>query len=283
MDSYAFASLAHVRILLVPVGPIPRTTFDAYVAEIHTFESIRLGDIPGDAKDERGALNHEPISHDLMNAYPARFMPSPLSSGYLHLTFPSHPNLHAHWPLSLFRPSHFNLGIVGIAACSSSHPLSSALDQFENTLAEISPESSTFPLAKTCFAFQDDEGPNVSLGENPPGLTMIPSAMGNKKLYIGTLLADLCSQILSEFGRLVCDAELMPPLHLTLLGSYIGNTVRERVPECRSLPNHACGCGDAGRSRVPLTPLSCFLSRSFQSVGPRLIAAIQPSEQRDDA
>ena len=63
MNSYAFASLAHVRILLLPVGHIPRATFDAYAAEIRTFDSIRLGDIPGDAKDERGALNHASILH----------------------------------------------------------------------------------------------------------------------------------------------------------------------------------------------------------------------------
>ncbi|KAF9227891.1 hypothetical protein BS17DRAFT_693370 [Gyrodon lividus] len=186
MSSHAFASLAHIRILLLPVGPIHRATFEAYAAEIRTFDSIRLGDIPGDAKDER-----------------ARFMPSPLSSGYLHLSFLSHPSSPAHSPLTLFRPSHFNLGIIGISACSSTYSLASALDQFENTLLEISPECSTFPLAKTCFAFQDDEGPHVSLGENPPGLSVIPSVMGNKKLYIGTLLADLCSQILSEFGRMV--------------------------------------------------------------------------------
>lgn len=62
MISYAFASLAHVRILLLPVGQIPRATFDAYAAEIRSFESIRLGDIPGDARDERGALRHGPMS-----------------------------------------------------------------------------------------------------------------------------------------------------------------------------------------------------------------------------
>lgn len=142
-------------------------------------------------------------------------MPSPLSSGFLHLSFPSHPNLHAHSPLSLFQPSHFNLGVIGIASCSSSHPLSSTLEQFDNALAEISLESSTFPLAKTCFAFQDDDEPNVGLGENPSGLAIIPNAMGNKKLYIGTLIADLCSQILGEFGRLVCDVALLPCLRLT--------------------------------------------------------------------
>ncbi|KAG6879986.1 hypothetical protein C0992_008579 [Termitomyces sp. T32_za158] len=54
MDIHAFASLAHVRILLVPVGSIPLSLFEKYAAEIRSFESIRLGDIPADHKDERG-------------------------------------------------------------------------------------------------------------------------------------------------------------------------------------------------------------------------------------
>lgn len=54
MDTHAFASLAHVRILLMPVGVIPQSTFEKYASEIRTFESIRLGDIPADQKDERG-------------------------------------------------------------------------------------------------------------------------------------------------------------------------------------------------------------------------------------
>jgi trafficking protein particle complex subunit 9 len=59
MNSHAVASLAHVRILILPVGQIPRAAFDAYAADIRSFESIRLGDIPGDAKDERGELKHD--------------------------------------------------------------------------------------------------------------------------------------------------------------------------------------------------------------------------------
>ncbi|KAH7889670.1 TRAPP II complex [Phlebopus sp. FC_14] len=186
MASCAFASLVHVRVLLLPVGPIPRATFEAYASEIRAFDSIRLGDIPADAKGER-----------------ARFMPNPLSSGHLHLSFSSHPSLSTHFPLSLFRPSLFNLGVIGIAACSSTCSLSAALEHFENALIETSPEGSIFPLAKTCFAFQDDDGPSISPNEIPPGLVVIPTVMGNKKLYIGTLLADLCSQILSGFGRVV--------------------------------------------------------------------------------
>jgi hypothetical protein len=57
MDTHAFASLAHVRILLLPVGGIQQSTFEKYAAEIRSFDDIRLGDIPADNKDERGASN----------------------------------------------------------------------------------------------------------------------------------------------------------------------------------------------------------------------------------
>lgn len=185
MTSHAFAALAHIPILVLPVGPIPRAVFEKYAAEIRTFDSIRLGDIPAGMKDER-----------------ARFMPNPLSSGYLYLSYPSHPPPPRHLPLSLFRPSHFTLGIIGVAACSSSYSIASAVEQFENTVLDISPEGSTFPLAKVCFAFEDDESAgSTGLGDTLPGIVSIPSVMGNKKLYIGTLLADLCSHILAELGR----------------------------------------------------------------------------------
>lgn len=54
MNSHAFAALAHIPILVFPVGPIPRAAFEKYAAEIRTFDSIRLGDIPAGMKDERG-------------------------------------------------------------------------------------------------------------------------------------------------------------------------------------------------------------------------------------
>lgn len=55
MDHHAFAALAQVRILLLPVGHITKSEFDTYAAEIRSFENIRLGDIPDDPRDERGA------------------------------------------------------------------------------------------------------------------------------------------------------------------------------------------------------------------------------------
>lgn len=59
-----------------------------------------------------------------------------------------------------------------------------------------------FPLARNCFVFEEGDG-NLNFGDNLSGVVVIPSLMGNKKLYIGTLLADLCSNVLGEFGVVV--------------------------------------------------------------------------------
>lgn len=131
-------------------------------------------------------------------------MPKSMSNGYLHLSFPSHPPPTSHASLALFRPSHFPLGVIGVGVCSQKDSLSSLLDQFNTSIAEIFPIGSLYPLAKNCFIFEDsDDNPNLNLGDSPPGLVVIPGMMGNKKLYVGTLLADLCSHILGEFSRLV--------------------------------------------------------------------------------
>lgn len=131
-------------------------------------------------------------------------MPNPMATGQLHLSFPSHPPPSTHSNLSLFRPSHFTLGVIGIGACSETETLSSTLDHFNASLADIVPPGSLYPLAKNCFIFEDNgSSTNLNLGDGTSGLVVIPSMMGNKKLYIGTLLADLCSHIIGEFGRLV--------------------------------------------------------------------------------
>lgn len=207
MDSYAFASLAHVRILLLPVGAIPRSTFEKCAAEIRSFEEIRLGDIPSDKKDERGRPGQMYFCTSILFPALARFMPNPLSTGHLHLSFPSHPPPPSHASLSLLRPSHFTLAVIGVAACSHTDSLSDILAQFNALLSEIFPPGSIYPMAKNCFVFELGDGnANLNLGDNLPGLIVIPNLMGNKKLYIGTLLADLCSHIIGEFGVVVREA-----------------------------------------------------------------------------
>lgn len=131
-------------------------------------------------------------------------MPNPLSTGHLQLSFPTHPPPLSHLQLSLLRPSHFPLAVIGVAACSQTDSLGSILAHFNAYLSDLFPAGGIFPLAKNCFVFEESDGiTNLNLGDNLPGLVVIPSMMGNKKLYIGTLLADLCSHILGELGVVV--------------------------------------------------------------------------------
>ncbi|KAK0459779.1 TRAPP II complex [Desarmillaria tabescens] len=230
MDTHVFASLAHVQILLVPVGSISQPTFDKYVAEIRNFESIRLGDIPVDSKDER-----------------ARFMPNPLSTGHLHLSFPTHPPPTSHIPLSLLRPSHFPLAVIGIASCAPDDTLPSVLAQFHGTLLDLFPADFVFPLARICFVFEEGDGNNsTNLGDSLPGLAVIPSMMGNKKIYLGTLIADLCSNVLGEFGVLV------QALESPLGNEYLNSSLLPVLPPLSELPTPLNG----NRIRDVLPPLS---------------------------
>ncbi|OCB84083.1 hypothetical protein A7U60_g8755 [Sanghuangporus baumii] len=190
MDN-AFASLAHIRVLLLPVGNVQRPTFERWAEEFREFEEIRLSDVPADSRDDR-----------------ARFMPNPLATGSLVLSFTEHPPPPSSSKLDLFRPSDFPLGIVGIASCSQSDVLSSIYSQFNASRGELFPSNSIYPFAQNCFVFEEGDGnTNLNVGNHMPGLVVIPSMMGNKKLYIGTLLAELCSNILGEFSMMVKTLE----------------------------------------------------------------------------
>ena len=131
-------------------------------------------------------------------------MPNPLATGSLLINFVEHPPSLSCQSFDLFRPSEFPLGVVGIASCSQSDVLSTLYSQFNASLAELFPSDSIYPLARNCFVFEEGDGnTNLNVGNHMPGLVVIPSMMGNKKLYIGTLLAELCSNILGEFSMMV--------------------------------------------------------------------------------
>lgn len=161
----------------------------------------------------------------------ARFLPNPLASGHIHLRYPSHPPPSTHTILSLFRPSDFPLGVVGIAANSHGDTLTSILNDFTSTMSRLSPQGSLFPLARTCLVFEEsDSNSNLDVGEAFPGLVVIPNMMGHKTMYIGTLLADLCSNILAEFASVVRPVESLrlyhverPVIQMQSLESPLGN------------------------------------------------------------
>lgn len=87
MDYNAFASLAHFRILLLPVGSISRATFDQWAAEIRTLESLRLSDIPPGTKDEKGEHTFTPVHHPL-SCRPSSIYAQPQVQGIFTPMFP---------------------------------------------------------------------------------------------------------------------------------------------------------------------------------------------------
>lgn len=148
------------------------------------------------------------LVNSFLSLLAARFLPNPLSSGHLHVSFPTHPPPRSHASLALVRPSHFPLAVIGVATCSQTDTLKFLFQQFYTTLSDLFPPESTFPLVRNCFVFEENEGTlNLDTGENLPGLTVVPH-IANRKLHLGTLLGVLCSQILIELGVLVSYSDI---------------------------------------------------------------------------
>ncbi|KAG9019650.1 hypothetical protein FRB90_011996 [Tulasnella sp. 427] len=127
-----------------------------------------------------------------------------MSTGYLHLAYPSHPPPPWHASLSVFRVSHFPLGVIGVADCSKPDtPLTSVQAEFHAALERCFPMESAFPLASRCYAFEEgDENSQLNMASGDPRLVVIPSVMGNKQVYVGTLISELCAEVLSNFANL---------------------------------------------------------------------------------
>jgi hypothetical protein len=231
MDHFPFASLARIQIMLVPVGPITKHLFDKRAAEIRSFDSIPLGDITVGDKDQRGMQRaFAPPGLTTTSFALARFLPATntLATGYLHLCFPSHPPPESHLPLSLFRPSAFPLGVIGIASCST-ETLEHTPAYFDSAVRDVISSEYPLPVASVCFAFEEISD-GALLDKSPPGVEVIPK-MDTKQtnLHLGTLLASLCSRILinlSDFVRHVCahDSRLLTDrLQVQNLESPVGN------------------------------------------------------------
>jgi hypothetical protein len=101
------------------------------------------------------------------------------------------------------------IGIASFPQGSSPDPLAAQLDA---VISDMFPErKGLWPLrgVRRVLAFEEGDNQTQSDDQNqntappPPSVSVIPSFMNNKKLYIGTLVADLCSQILTSFGTVV--------------------------------------------------------------------------------
>jgi len=131
-------------------------------------------------------------------------MPAPLATGAIQLAYVTRPPPVSQAPLAVFRPSAFPLGVLGISSVPCKHPPEALVGEFNASIARaFPPEFAPFPLARNLFVFEEQEEGDASAAPAVPGSIIIPAVMGNKKLYLGQLLADLCSSIVGEFTGLV--------------------------------------------------------------------------------
>ncbi|KAG8877259.1 hypothetical protein FRB97_003560 [Tulasnella sp. 331] len=183
MDGTPFASLAQIRILLIPIGNISNEAFEQWASIIRSFEHIRLDEIPPETREEKN-----------------RFLGPPLLAGNLHLSYPTHPPPEWHAPLALFRPSHFPLGVIGIAEYSDEAIMDTMSTEFKATISEYFPAGSPFPFATKCYAFESGRSGSSSLGSTTSDIIVIPGLMGHKEVYVGTLISQMCGDILCYFA-----------------------------------------------------------------------------------
>jgi trafficking protein particle complex subunit 9 len=137
-------------------------------------------------------------------------MPTQLLSGHLYLTHEVFAPRDRDTQASLIRMSQWPMGILGITEASSSSQLATLGADFKAQLEEILPPDPFIPLAKNCLAFQPENSQfTLDTKDASSGLVVIPHDMGDKQLYLNTLVAELCSVILAGFsdivsGSLIC-------------------------------------------------------------------------------
>lgn len=96
------------------------------------------------------------------------------------------------------------MAIIGITSITSSEQLATLGAEFKAQMEEILPPDGMIPLAQNCLAFQEESSSStLDTKDAFSGLVVIPNDMGNKELYLSTLVAELCSTMLAGFSDLV--------------------------------------------------------------------------------
>ncbi|CEP15600.1 hypothetical protein [Parasitella parasitica] len=180
-------SSCKVRVLLVPVAPIKKATFNKYVELVKTFNLVRLGDVTPDMKKGANAM----------------FSSQAFQEGQMHFQFITHWT-RDHAELEDFQPHRRIFGVIGIMDCQEwkSRDLNEGYKQFSRGLDQY-----PTAVATRCFAFD----PSESQEDDTKGLIMIPN-VGNMSFYMSTMICDFASEILEQFAILATRIQKMDTL-----------------------------------------------------------------------
>ncbi|KAI8576610.1 hypothetical protein K450DRAFT_255841 [Umbelopsis ramanniana AG] len=263
-------SVCRIRVLLVPVGPIKKSTFWKHVELVKQFAMVRLGDVTPDLKKDSTAM----------------FSSQVFQEGQLHFQFlTSYSRDQAY--LEDFQPHRRIFGVVGIMDCQEwkDKNLSEGYEQFVKNLDKY-----PTAVATRCFAFD----PTENQPDDTKGLIMIPN-VGNMSFYMSTMMCDFASELLSQFEMIAHRIEMLQMLESPLQNNMLGppTNIRASFPSSASvLPQPSMSSPDLNPppaanlssarmpSPVPMASSSTsFLKRSSTSATRSATKSPVPSEQ----
>ncbi|CAO3668784.1 unnamed protein product [Umbelopsis ramanniana] len=205
-------SACRIRVLLVPVGPIKKSTFWKHVELVKQFAMVRLGDVTPDLKKDSTAM----------------FSSQVFQEGQLHFQFlTSYSRDQAY--LEDFQPHRRIFGVVGIMDCQEwkDKNLSEGYEHFVKNLDKY-----PTAVATRCFAFD----PTENQPDDTKGLIMIPN-VGNMSFYMSTMMCDFASELLNQFEMIAHRIEKLQMLESPLQNNVLGppTNIRASFPSSAAL------------------------------------------------
>ncbi|KWU44001.1 hypothetical protein RHOSPDRAFT_34430 [Rhodotorula sp. JG-1b] len=187
----SFIQPAKLQVLVVPVHPIKRATFEQYVQLVKQYAAVPLADVPPDRRGDR-----------------AVFSANPSSSGSLLFDFVTPATYAPLRPLSFLAElqTHRRVqGIIGIFDASeySQRPLEEALASFQASLKNL---PKTFATKVYGFGANEAQVEQARGLKESDGLVTVPS-QGDVGFYLKTFLAEFASGILWEFSNMAAQLE----------------------------------------------------------------------------
>ncbi|KAF8951603.1 hypothetical protein BGZ52_010731, partial [Haplosporangium bisporale] len=178
MDAVNFISAARIRVLLVPVGPIKKATFERHAKMLRNHNSVKLEEVSMGPRTENSFFSQN-VPHE----------------GQLYFQFVTSYN-NEHQYLEEFQMHRRVFGVIGIMDCQEwpDGNMVAGYQQFQQILAKY-PSA----VANQCFAFD----PSEQQPDDPRGggIIMIPN-VGNTSFYLRVLICDLARTILTEFENI---------------------------------------------------------------------------------
>ncbi|KAI1319619.1 hypothetical protein EDD11_003612 [Mortierella claussenii] len=178
MDAINFTAAARIRVLLVPVGPIRKATFERHVKMLRQHNSVKLEEVWMGPRTENSFFSQN-VPHE----------------GQLYFHFAISYN-GEHQYLEEFQMHRRVFGVIGIMDCQEwpGGNMAAGYQQFQQIVARY-PSA----VANQCFAFDPSEQHPDDLRGG--GVIMIPN-VGNTSSYLRVLICDLARTILTEFENI---------------------------------------------------------------------------------